>query len=169
MDLDDKSQKSQKNRKNYSCEICDYTTPNKYDYHKHTLTAKHSSGKTKSTNNFVFKSPDDSKTQYVCSLCEKTYKTRSGFAYHKTRCTQAGLDESDEVSHRMDTSLVIELLKQNQEFKQLMIEQSKQLAYQQYQNQMLLEQQQVQNSHLLEAVKAGKFGIHCCLFLSNVG
>jgi hypothetical protein len=58
----------------------------------------------------------------------------------------------------MDTSLVIELLKQNQEFKQLMIEQSKQLADQQYQNQMLLEQQQVQNSHLFEAVKDGKIG-----------
>jgi hypothetical protein len=58
----------------------------------------------------------------------------------------------------MDTTLVIELLKQNQEFKQLMIEQSKQLADQQYQNQMLLEQQQVQNSHLLEAVKDGKIG-----------
>jgi len=50
-----------------------------------------------------------------------------------------------------DTALVIELLKQNQEFKALMLEQSKQLAEQQ--NQMA--EQQLQ---LLEAVKDGKLG-----------
>jgi hypothetical protein len=55
-------------------------------------------------------------------------------------------------------SLVIELLKQNNEFKELMIEQSKQLAEQQLQNHLLLEQQQLQNTQLLEAVKDGKLG-----------
>jgi hypothetical protein len=55
-------------------------------------------------------------------------------------------------------SLVIELLKQNNEFKELMIEQSKQLAEQQLQNHLLLEQQQQQNTQLLEAVKDGKLG-----------
>jgi hypothetical protein len=50
-----------------------------------------------------------------------------------------------------DTALVIELLKQNQEFKALMLEQSKQLAEQQ--NQMAEQQMQ-----LLEAVKDGKIG-----------
>jgi hypothetical protein len=56
----------------------------------------------------------------------------------------------DNVPH-FDTALVIELLKQNQEFKALMLEQSKQLAEQQ--NQMA--EQQLQ---LLEAVKDGKLG-----------
>jgi hypothetical protein len=51
-------------------------------------------------------------------------------------------------------SLVIELLKQNNEFKELMIEQSKQLAEQQQQ----LIEQQIQNTQLLEAVKDGKLG-----------
>jgi hypothetical protein len=52
---------------------------------------------------------------------------------------------------QFDAALVIELLKQNQEFKALMLEQSKQLAEQQ--NQMA--EQQLQ---LLEAVKDGKIG-----------
>ena len=56
----------------------------------------------------------------------------------------------DPIPH-VDTALVIELLKQNQEFKALMLEQSKQLAEQQ--NQMA--EQQLQ---LLEAVKDGKLG-----------
>jgi SAM-dependent MidA family methyltransferase len=51
-------------------------------------------------------------------------------------------------------TLVLELLKQNQEFKDLMVEQSKQLVEQQ---QQLIEQQH-QNSKLLEAVKDGKLG-----------
>ena len=52
---------------------------------------------------------------------------------------------------QFDAILVIELLKQNQEFKALMLEQSKQLAEQQ--NQMAEQQMQ-----LLEAVKDGKIG-----------
>jgi hypothetical protein len=52
---------------------------------------------------------------------------------------------------QFDAALVIELLKQNQEFKALMLEQSKQLAEQQSQ----MAEQQLQ---LLEAVKDGKLG-----------
>ena len=127
MDLDAKSQKSQKTNKQYSCDTCDYITHNKYDYQKHILTAKHLSGGMTRTNLFVLKSQDDCNPQYACSSCEKTYKTRSGFAYHKTRCAQAHFDESHCVAPQMDTSLVIELLKQNQEFKDLIIEQNKQM------------------------------------------
>jgi hypothetical protein len=114
--------------KQYSCDTCDYITPNKSDYQKHLLTAKHISGDTKCTQIIVFKSQDGCKPHYACSSCEKTYKTRSGFAYHKTRCMQAHFDESDGIAPKMDTSLVIELLKQNQEFKDIMLEQSRQIA-----------------------------------------
>ena len=127
MDLDAKSQKSQKSHKQYSCDTCDYITHNKYDYQKHTLTAKHISGGITRTNLFVIKSQDDCKPHYGCSSCEKTFKTRSGFAYHKTRCTQVHFDESDGIAPKIGTSLVIELLKQNQEFKDLIIEQNKQM------------------------------------------
>ena len=111
----------------FICEKCDYKTHNKYDYQKHTLTTKHISGGTKCTKCFVFKSQDDCTQHYKCSSCEKTYKTRSGFAYHKTRCMQARFDESKVVAHQIDMSLVLELLKQNQEFKDLLIEQNKQM------------------------------------------
>jgi len=36
-----KSQKSQKILSFYECKNCNYTTSNKYDYTKHTMTAKH--------------------------------------------------------------------------------------------------------------------------------
>jgi hypothetical protein len=53
------------------------------------------------------------------------------------------LEPDDEVSlpptQMVDTSLVMELIKQNQEFKELMMLQSKQLAEQQLHNTLLLE------------------------------
>jgi hypothetical protein len=94
---------------------------------------------------------------YVCD-CGKEYKYRQGLFSHRKKCdascqnqsTTTPIPTADTVPH-FDTALVIELLKQNQEFKALMLEQSKQLAEQQ--NQMA--EQQLQ---LLEAVKDGKLG-----------
>jgi hypothetical protein len=61
------------------------------------------------------------------------------------------MDKPIDAVPQFDAALVIELLKQNQEFKALMLEQSKQLAEQQSQ----MAEQQLQ---LLEAVKDGKLG-----------
>jgi hypothetical protein len=70
-------------------------------------------------------------------------------------------------------TMVFELLKQNQEFKDLMMEQAKQLAQQQHENTLLLAQQNQrliehqeksdqqhlqQNQFIIEAVKDGKLG-----------
>jgi hypothetical protein len=158
MNLDEKSQKVAKSRKTYICDVCEYITPNRFDYQKHTTTSKHTTGMMNHIQKLALKSQENRKTQYACGACEKTYKTRSGLSYHETRCRQVYAEESDVVAPTIDTSLVIELLKQNQEFKELMMEQSKQLADQQYQNQLLLEQQHAHNSNLLEAVKDGKIG-----------
>jgi hypothetical protein len=163
MDLE---QKIAKNRQLYSCEACDYETRNKFDYEKHGLTAKHLS---RVSQRDVQKIAICRNSIYSCATCKKTYKSRNGLWYHEKKCAQQS--KSDEQSNEfhsskaLDTSLVFELLKQNQEFKELMMEQTKQLADQQHHNQMLLEQQQTQlieqqqqNNKLLEAVKDGKIG-----------
>jgi hypothetical protein len=94
---------------------------------------------------------------YVCD-CGKEYKYRQGLFSHRKKCDASCQNQSTttptptaDTAPHFDTALVIELLKQNQEFKSLMLEQSKQLAEQQ--NQMA--EQQLQ---LLEAVKDGKLG-----------
>jgi hypothetical protein len=94
---------------------------------------------------------------HICH-CGKEYKYRQGLFSHRKTCDAS--DQNPTISTpttsadnvpQFDAALVIELLKQNQEFKALMLEQSKQLAEQQSQ----MAEQQLQ---LLEAVKDGKIG-----------
>ena len=139
----------------YSCELCNYNTSNKKDYNKHLLTAKHNARKS---------SPKAHKISslHECS-CGSSYKHIQSYNRHKKNCIKPDNEpihlDADCVPH-FDTALVIELLKQNQEFKALMLEQSKQLAEQQ--NQMA--EQQLQ---LLEAVKDGKLGNTNCNNTTN--
>ena len=145
----------------FVCKKCDYNTANKKDYNKHLQTKKHNTTIT----------TDMSQYQLLTALlmceCGKRYTHRASLWNHRKRCDlqyNVGSDVDPSVptiptnstipanptnstiptSHLVDASLVLELLKQNQEFKSLMIEQSKQLADQQNQ--------------LLEAVKDGKLG-----------
>ena len=130
----------------YCCELCNYNTSNKKDYNKHLLTAKHIAR---------ISSPNARKISslHECS-CGSSYKHIQSYNRHKKNCSKTDnesihLDSGDKIRMAdtapvFDAALVIELLKQNQEFKALMLEQSKQLAEQQLQ--------------LLEAVKDGKLG-----------
>ena len=137
----------------YSCELCNYNTCNKKDYNKHLLTAKHNARRS---------SPNAHKISslHECS-CGNSYKHIQSYNRHKKNCIKTDNEpihlDTDKPTPSVDnvpvfdTALVIELLKQNQEFKALMLEQSKQLAEQQCQ----MAEQQLQ---LLEAVKDGKLG-----------
>ena len=132
------------------CKICDYYTSRSSQYTRHLTTAKHIRMTSDAKN-------VQNSSAYICD-CGKEYKYRQGLFSHRKKCDASCQNQlaatnstaSDNVPH-FDTALVIELLKQNQEFKALMLEQSKQLAEQQ--NQMAEQQMQ-----LLEAVKDGKIG-----------
>ena len=138
--------KASKNVNSYICEECNFICSRAYDYNRHIKTAKHKS----MTNNDI-KSVRKTE-QYEC-VCGKIYKHRQGLHYHKKTCTSQNQQISDEIINQpvqsLDTGLVIELLKQNQEFKELMIDQNKQLQQSHEQNNELQKQ-------LLEAVKDGK-------------
>ncbi len=125
----------EKDHAKYYCEKCHYDTHNKKDYNKHLLTKKHIQLLEEFTHN-----------KYKCLNCDKTYKYHSGIWKHKQSCVVNNLPGPYEnpplppsPPQLHDTSLVMELLKQNQEFKELMMLQSKQLAEQQLHNTLLLE------------------------------
>ncbi len=134
----------------FECKICDYCTSRSSQYTRHLTTAKH----VRMTAD-VKNVPNSS--AHICD-CGKEYKYRQGLFSHRKKCDAScptphistPVPSVDNVPH-FDAALVIELLKQNQEFKALMLEQSKQLAEQQSQ----MAEQQLQ---LLEAVKDGKLG-----------
>ena len=142
----------------FFCTNCNFKTVRKSNYLTHLTTPKHQ----RITNYNETMSLENHQCQ-----CGKSFKYKSGLCKHKHKCHIAISDTIVEInneildekpssvqSYSMDTTIVIELLKQNQEFKDLMIEQSKQLMEQQHQ----LMEQQHQNNKLLEAVKDGKLG-----------
>ena len=134
------------------CEKCRFICSKQSDYDRHIVTRKHIG-----VINGINKTPT-TESHHKCR-CGNEYKHLSGLYRHKRKCNKTDVSEQVvdtshmQVTHTLDTTLVIELLKQNQEFKDLMVEQSKQLIDQQ---QQLMEQQQ--NNKLLEAVKDGKLG-----------
>ena len=125
-----------KKTKMYNCEKCDFITHKKTDYDRHLTTRKHINSNTINAEN------DETRHKtYCCETCDKTFMDRSGLWRHQKKC---GETTQPETPPKVDMSVVIELLKQNQEFKDLVMEQTKQL----------FSQQQL----LLEAVKDGKLG-----------
>ena len=114
----------------YTCDICDYSCSKNSDFIKHLNTNKHNAHKC---------SFNAHKTDIFTCECGKTYKHIQSYNRHKKIC---GDDNHNilgdtiqtftpikstplHVDDPMQTSLILELVKQNQEFKQLLIEQNK--------------------------------------------
>jgi len=148
------TKKSPKNPLKFECKKCTYVTSNKKDYNKHLTTAKH-----KKITTLTEKIPKIPNT-FICELCDKQYKSRTGLWLHQKKCVskQEYVDDDQEEPSKEtankspiipDMNVFINLLKQNQEFKELMMEQSKQIQETQQENQELQKQ-------LIEAVKVGQ-------------
>jgi hypothetical protein len=136
------TKKSPKNPLHFECEKCAYVTSNKKDYTKHLTTAKHK--KLTMLTDKIPKIP----TMLTCELCDKQYKSRTGLWQHQKKCVpkqepieETPIEPSQTPPIVPDMSVFIDLLKQNQEFKELMVEQFK-------------ENQELQKQ-LIEATKAG--------------
>ena len=137
---------SQKCSSLFYCELCDYKCSKQSVFNKHLSTAKHQ--KITNGNNNV---------PLTCKQCFQTFKHRSGLSRHSKKCGMVAPKqvESNTKTENIDISksdiLMIlqqnqDLLTSNQEFKQLMIDQSKQIQEQQAENQELQKQ-------LIDAVK----------------
>ena len=72
------NEKTPKNPKKFNCKKCDFLSSNRKDFNRHLLTAKH-----KKTPNIAKKKKF---VEFVCKLCEKGYKFKSGLSRHKKKC-----------------------------------------------------------------------------------
>jgi hypothetical protein len=102
----------------FYCEICDYDTSKKSNWKKHLGTKTHSLNK---SSNFFNKS-------IICTICNKTYKTRTGLWYHSKKCKGTLHTETEEKEGEdiLDNpNLLVELMKQNTEFKNIIVDQNK--------------------------------------------
>jgi uncharacterized C2H2 Zn-finger protein len=131
--IEPKDEKSQKILKMFECEKCDYICGSKKDFAKHLGTRKH-----QLTNN----TKDNENKQRVCE-CGKKYSCKQSLYVHKKNCKQPqpllkydqifAFEKSEQnfvpFFQKGDTStlemnLITQLLKQNDEFKSLMVEQN---------------------------------------------
>ena len=101
------------NAKIFTCEKCNFSCSKHSNWDKHMMTAKHI--------NRTNRTPKNAE-KYRCD-CGKEYKARNSLWYHKQNCKGIAPEPVAIISNPVDSSLVIELLKQNQEFKEMMIEQ----------------------------------------------
>ena len=121
---------SPKIKTKYYCEECDYICFKKSDYVKHLTTAKHN------------RTTDDYKklAAYICCNCKKEYSCRQNLYRHKVKCDKkspkVAKNQNVKIESITERNIIpndsvngmIELIKQNQEFKELIVEQNKQLV-----------------------------------------
>ena len=121
------TEKVPKSSKNFICNKCNYNTVRESQFERHLLTAKH-----QKLTKLTEKVPKSSK-KFVCEYCEKKYKSRVGLWKHKQLCSELPNEYANSIDNKVhtqthDTDTIIELIKQNQEFKELILEQNKQLV-----------------------------------------
>jgi len=106
----------------FCCDKCNYTTSRKSSYDKHMATPKHQ----KSIKSI--ESCEKVAQTFCCDYCAKSYKEPSGLWRHKKKCTKIHEPSFNDLkSHEKQQELIEYLLKENSEFKQLMMDQNKQM------------------------------------------
>ena len=103
----------------FVCEICDYSSSRKSQYDRHNLTGKHK----KLTNSNKFSS--ESSEIFNCKNCDKTYKSRVGLWNHKKKCSTnicKEIKEEIKDNEPSDKDLIMTLIKENAELKNMMMD-----------------------------------------------
>ena len=150
--------KTQKNITIYECKCCDFKCSKKGDWDRHINRRKHIKLSTRDEQVTIKTS------KFKCELCEKEYISRNGLWVHKKKCCLIQdsvtpqniiLNISDLQNDQTKQQQFIDyLLKENSEFKQLMIEQNKHMMEQ-------MNEQNKQNKNMMELAKnAGNNNSH---------
>jgi len=105
-----------KNIQKNICEICDFKCSKSGDFKRHVLTSKHIN-LTKS-NTILHQITSN----HNCLYCDKKYKSRVGLWNHKKKCTKKN---ENELNNNITSDLILNIMHQNQEFKDLLLEQNK--------------------------------------------
>ena len=141
------------------CEMCDYKCYKTKHYSQHILTQKHLRKQHDLAGN-TWETQKKTQASYACNTCHISFKTRSGLWKHSHKCVLP-IPPQEEPASLLDdmqvpANLIFELIKQNQEFKQLLIDQNKIVTEQ---NKQLYEKHEENidlQKQLLDVVKDGK-------------
>jgi hypothetical protein len=121
------TKKSQKIPEIFRCELCDYISSNRKDFLKHSSTQKHKNreNETNETKKSQ-KIPTGVDSSFQC-FCGIDFKSRTTLWRHRKKGCNGEIAnlKKDLANEEKQKQLVEYLLKENSEFKQLMIEQNK--------------------------------------------
>ena len=101
----------------FHCEKCNYSTCKKSNYNNHLRSAKHKKSMFSNEIKPILSS------KFTCHQCNKEYKDYSGLWRHKKKCNK----ENNYKEEKDVNNLVTYLMQENAEFKQLLIDQNKQI------------------------------------------
>ena len=143
-----------KNAQIYCCESCDYNTSKKSSYANHLLTAKHKN------NAYSAELCNKYAPKFHCKTCDYNTSRKSSYDNHVLSLRHKKANEiyknytnnnlcEDSSNNQISGELVMELLKQNNEFRELLKDQNKQLLEQ---NKYIIDNQ---NKHMLELMEKG--------------
>ena len=105
----------------FYCNICDYGCSKNSLYNQHLNTSKHKNA----TN--MLQNATNIFQKNLCA-CGKQFQHHSSYYRHKKKCLQKEEKEENKIiesSNNIAPELIIEIIKQNQEFKDLLLEQNK--------------------------------------------
>jgi hypothetical protein len=130
----------QLNSHEFYCECCNYNTTRKGDYIKHCSTRKHIN-QTKLASPISMNTNTGDINQFICSTCKRKYKDRSGLWRHSRNICYPQPSEHNPIKHAqpkkvhkqntckndsnnfpISNDLIIEFIKQNQELKNILLE-----------------------------------------------
>jgi hypothetical protein len=117
----------QQNAEKYSCQPCDFKCCKKSEWSRHVSTTKHQNGNKSATN-------QQQKNAFIC-VCGKQYKDRTGLWRHNKKCTKKEPDDDQKTpknaektpehissSNSTENEIIKMLIKENTEFKKLILE-----------------------------------------------
>lgn len=113
----------------FYCNVCDYSSSRKSQYSRHLTTSKHK-------DNMDNEMDNEKVQQFICN-CGKKYIYMSGLCKHKKKCNSVYKSETKDIEcntikdvNKVGTQLIFGLIKQNNDFKELLIEQNKTIMQQ---------------------------------------
>ena len=114
----------------FKCDVCKYTTSRKYNLDLHMDSIKHKNNVLTTNHNEPLVNVSKN---YQCQNCAKEYNDRAGLWRHKKKCSTVEQCDDNEVKNNSSDKdeLINYLMKENQEFKNLILEIVKKDTYNQ--------------------------------------
>tara|TARA_E500000331_G_C17213378_1_gene694760 strand:+ start:318 stop:1298 length:981 start_codon:yes stop_codon:yes gene_type:complete len=154
-----------KNEK-YHCQLCNFITRKKTDFNRHILTKKHIK---KEENECQI---NENEEKYECEFCDKQYSDENSLWSHRKKCiinyhTVTNNYQRNEITNEPlgQTEIVVELLKQNQEIKDLILEERRefQRIISEQNEKMLVMAENMGSNHHNTNVNNNKFNLNVFL------